>query len=241
VKRVSLALVACLVCAPAFGQLKLGASTDNLLEPERAFRFSAHALEGSAIEVAFDIADGYYLYRDRFRFSSEGNPGVHLGTPQFPRGLKHKDEFFGEVETYRQEVRIRIPVEGGGRFDLKVVSQGCADAGVCYVPMESKASLRLDGSAQAAAPRFSVYASDIDIARLFEGNFVIVLGGFLLFGLLLTFTPCVLPMIPILSGIIAGEGAELNKLRALALSLSYVLGMAIAYAAAASPQRSRAR
>jgi len=129
-------------------------------------------------------------------------------------------------------VRIRIPVEGDGRFDLKVVSQGCADAGVCYVPLESKVSLRLAGSGEAAAPRFSVYASDIDIARLFEGNFAIVLGGFLLFGLLLTFTPCVLPMIPILSGIIAGEGAELNKLRALALSLSYVLGMAIAYAAA---------
>jgi thioredoxin:protein disulfide reductase len=232
VKRLFPVLLALLVWAPAFGQLKLGASTDNLLEPETAFRFSAHALEGSAIEVAFAIADGYYLYRDRFRFSAEGNPGVRLGTPQFPRGLRHKDEFFGEVETYRKEVRVRIPVEGDGRFDLKVVSQGCADAGVCYVPMESKVSLRLDGSGQAAAPRFSVYASDIDIARLFDGNVAFVLGGFLFFGLLLTFTPCVLPMIPILSGIIAGEGAELNKLRALALSLSYVLGMAIAYAAA---------
>jgi len=232
VKRLFPVLLALLVWAPAFGQLKLGASTENLLEPEAAFRFSAYALEGSAIEVAFAIAEGYYLYRDRFRFSAEGNRGVRLGAPQFPPGLKHKDEFFGEVETYRREVRIRIPVEGDGRFDLKVVSQGCADAGVCYVPMESKLSLRLDGSGGAAAPRFSVYASDIDIARLFEGNFAIVLGGFLLFGLLLTFTPCVLPMVPILSGIIAGEGAELNKLRALALSLSYVLGMAIAYAAA---------
>jgi len=232
VKRLFPVLLALLVWAPAFGQFKLGASTDNLLEPEAAFRFSAYALEGSAIEVAFAIAEGYYLYRDRFRFSAEGNRGVRLGAPQFPPGLKHKDEFFGEVETYRREVRIRIPVEGDGRFDLKVVSQGCADAGVCYVPMESKLSLRLDGSGGAAAPRFSVYASDIDIARLFEGNFAIVLGGFLLFGLLLTFTPCVLPMVPILSGIIAGEGAELNKLRALALSLSYVLGMAIAYAAA---------
>jgi thiol:disulfide interchange protein DsbD len=231
VKRLFLVLLALLVWAPVFGQLKLGASTDNLLEPERAFLFSAHALDGAAIEVAFAIADGYYLYRDRFRFSAEGNPGMRLGAPQFPRGLKHKDEFFGEVETYRKEVRIRIPVEGDGRFDLKVVSQGCADAGVCYVPMESKVSLRLDRASE-AAPRFSVFASDIDIARLFEGNFAIVLGGFLLFGLLLTFTPCVLPMIPILSGIIAGEGTELNKLRALALSLSYVLGMAIAYAAA---------
>jgi len=232
VKRLFPVLLALLVWAPAFGQFKLGASTDNLLEPEAAFRFSAYALEGSAIEVAFAIAEGYYLYRDRFRFSAEGNRGVRLGAPQFPPGLKHKDEFFGEVETYRRELRIRIPVEGDGRIDLKVVSQGCADAGVCYVPMESKLSLRLDGSGGAAAPRFSVYASDIDIARLFEGNFAIVLGGFLLFGLLLTFTPCVLPMVPILSGIIAGEGAELNKLRALALSLSYVLGMAIAYAAA---------
>ena len=225
-------LVVLLLCTPAAAQLKLGGNTDNLLEPEKAFRFDARALDASTIEVHFAIADGYYLYRDRFRFSAEGNRGVRLGAPEFPRGLKHKDEFFGEVETYRKEVRIRIPVEGDGRFDLKVVSQGCADAGVCYVPLESKLSLRLAGSGEAAAPRFSVYASDIDIARLFEGNFAIVLGGFLLFGLLLTFTPCVLPMIPILSGIIAGEGAELNKLRALALSLSYVLGMAIAYAAA---------
>jgi len=229
VNRLFSTLVVLLLCTPAAAQLKLGGNTDNLLEPEKAFSFDARALDASTIEVHFAIADGYYLYRERFRFSAEG---VRLGAPQFPRGLKHKDEFFGEVETYRKEVRIRIPVEGDGRFDLKVVSQGCADAGVCYVPLESKVSLRLAGSGEAAAPRFSVYASDIDIARLFEGNFAIVLGGFLLFGLLLTFTPCVLPMIPILSGIIAGEGAELNKLRALALSLSYVLGMAIAYAAA---------
>ncbi|TMI40681.1 MAG: hypothetical protein E6H41_05605, partial [Betaproteobacteria bacterium] len=223
VNRFFSTLVVLLLCTPAAAQLKLGGNTDNLLEPEKAFSFDARALDASTIEVHFAIADGYYLYRDRFRFGAEG---ARLGAPQFPRGLKHKDEFFGEVETYRKEVRIRIPVEGEGRFDLKVVSQGCADAGVCYVPMESRVSLRLDGSGAAAAPRFSVYASDIDIARLFEGNFAIVLGGFLLFGLLLTFTPCVLPMIPILSGIIAGEGAELNKLRALALSLSYVLGMA---------------
>jgi thiol:disulfide interchange protein DsbD len=230
VNRLFSILVVLLFCAPA-AALKLGGNTDNPLEPEKAFRFAARALDASTIEVHFVIADGYYLYRERFRFSAEGNPGVRLGTPQFPSGLKHKDEFFGEVETYRKEVRVRIPVEGDGRFDLKVVSQGCADAGVCYVPMESKLSLRLDRAGE-AAPRFSVFASDVDIARLFDGNVAFVLGGFLLFGLLLTFTPCVLPMIPILSGIIAGEGAELNKLRALALSLSYVLGMAIAYAAA---------
>jgi thiol:disulfide interchange protein DsbD len=232
VNRLFSILVALLLCAPAAAQLKLGGNTDNLLEPEKAFRFSARALDASTIEVHFAIADGYYLYRERFRFSAEGNPAVRLGTPQLPRGIRHKDEFFGEVETYRQEVRVRIAAEGNGRFDLKVVSQGCADAGVCYVPMESKASLRLDGAGEAATARFSVYASDIDIARLFEGNFAVVLGGFFLFGLVLTFTPCVLPMIPILSGIIAGEGNRLDKSRALVLSLTYVLSMALTYALA---------
>jgi thiol:disulfide interchange protein DsbD len=172
------------------------------------------------------------MYRDKFRFSAEGNPAVQLGAPQFPSGTRHKDEFFGEVETYRREVRIHVPAQGEGRFDLKVVSQGCADVGVCYVPMESQASLLLTGGSPGVEPKFSVFASDIEIARLFEGNAALVLAGFLLFGVLLTFTPCVLPMIPILSAIIAGEGKSLNKWRGFALSLSYVLGMAVAYAIA---------
>ena len=221
---------------PAAAQLKLGASADDLLEPEKAFRFSARVLDDAVVEVQFAIADGYYMYRDRFRFSAQGNPQVRLGSPELPPGIKHKDEFFGEVETYRKHVRIRVPAQGAGRFDLNVVSQGCADIGVCYVPMESRASLRLVGAPGAAAvqaePRLSIFASDIDIARLFEGNFVIVLASFFALGLLLTFTPCVLPMIPILSSIIAGEGKGINKARAFALSISYVLGMAIAYALA---------
>jgi thiol:disulfide interchange protein DsbD len=81
-------------------------------------------------------------------------------------------------------------------------------------------------------PRFSIFASDVDIARLFEGNLALVLASFLGFGLLLAFTPCVLPMVPILSGIIVGEGRGVGKLRALSLSIAYVLGMAVAYAAA---------
>ena len=126
-----------------------------------------------------------------------------------------------------------------------MTSQGCADIGVCYVPMESQASLQLVAAPAGAAPavsegpreidarpRLSIFASDIDIARLFEGNFVLVLAGFLFLGMLLTFTPCVLPMIPILSAIIAGEGKNMNKWRGLALSLTYVLGMALAYALA---------
>ncbi len=241
-KRFFAILVLLAACAPAAAQL-FGKSQE-LLEPEKAFRFSARALDG-AVEVDFAIADGYYMYRDKFRFAAEGNPAVRLGRPELPAGARHKDEFFGEVETYRKQVRIRVPADGEGRFDLKVISQGCADIGVCYVPMESQASLLLvaapAGSAPGfsqgprevdARPRFSIFASDFDIARLFEGGLLLVLAKFFVFGLLLAFTPCVLPMIPILSGIIAGEGRSLDKSRALVLSSTYVLSMAFTYAAA---------
>jgi len=208
------------------------ASAADLLDPEQAFRFSARALDG-AVEVRFVIADGYYMYRDRMSFAADGN--VKLGKPEYPPALPHKDEFFGEMPIYRGGVTLIVPVQGEGRFELKVISQGCADAGVCYVPMESRALLRMTGAAGAAppaAPALSLYASDFEIARLLEGNFGFVLAGFLLLGLLLAFTPCMLPMIPILSGIIAGEGARLTKSRALALSCIYVFSMALTYAAA---------
>jgi len=228
-KRFIMGLFLVAFAAAANAQFSTLFKTDELLEPEKAFRFSARAV-GGAVEVRFAIADGYYMYRDKFRFTAGGNPAVQLGSPEFPAGARHRDEFFGEVETYRKQVQIRIPAQGEGRFELQVVSQGCADVGVCYVPMESQASLQLTSSV--AEPRFSVFASDVDIARLFEGNVALVLAGFALFGILLTFTPCVLPMIPILSAIIAGEGKSLNKGRALGLSLAYVLGMAVAYALA---------
>ena len=214
------------LAAPSAAALNLGGSTDNLLEPEKAFRFSAQALDG-AVEVRYVIADGYYLYRDRFRFEATG---ARLGKADFPPGIVHKDEFFGEQQIYRKEVRVRVPAEAGGAFELKVISQGCADAGVCYVPMESSARLTLASAGSVSAP--SIFSTDLEVAQLFQNSTPLVLGGFLVFGLLLAFTPCVLPMIPILSGIIAGEGAALSKSRALALSLSYVVGMAVAYAIA---------
>jgi len=244
-------LVLCLAAAHAVAQLKLAPSSDDLLEPEKAFQFSAHALDAKSIEVSFAIADGYYLYRDKFRFKLDAPPGVTLGAPEFPPGIRKKDEFFGEVETYRKQVDIRIPVDAGAArtLQLSVRSQGCADIGVCYVPMDSKATIQLAAAGASAAgggtlalsqggravppePRFSLFASDRDIAALFQGNIWVVIMSFLGFGVLLTFTPCVLPMVPILSGIIAGEGKTLNKPRAFVLSVSYVLGMAVTYTGA---------
>ena len=213
----------------------------QLLEPEKAFRISTRALDAGSIEVRFAIADGYYMYRERFKFAADPASRARLGAPQFPPGIRKKDEFFGDVETYRKEVAIRIPVENAApELKLVVTSQGCADVGVCYIPMDSKATIQLasfgapPGAARAVTtPGFSVQVSDFEVARLFEsGGPLLVLASFLGFGLLLAFTPCVLPMVPILSGIIVGEGKDLGKLRAFLLSLAYVLGMAVAYAAA---------
>jgi thiol:disulfide interchange protein DsbD len=207
------------------------AAPQDLLEPEQAFRFSARALARDAIEVRFDIAEGYYLYRERFKFAAQD---ARLGRAEFPAGERKKDEFFGDTEVYRKELRIRLPVQPGAADPLRLVvtSQGCADIGVCYVPMESQATLALASQGDAVAPRAGgLAASDLEVAALFGGNAWLVLASFLGFGLLLAFTPCVLPMLPILSGIIAGEGARVTKARALALSTSYVLGMAVAYAA----------
>ena len=212
----------------------------DLLDPEKAFRFSARALDAGNVEVSFVIADGYYMYRERFKFATEPGGDAKLGAPQFPPGVRKKDEFFGEMETYRKQVVIRLAVEGAGK-DLKLVvtSQGCADAGVCYIPMDSKATVRLAaaaGGAGAATPAnkgFSLQVSDFEIARLFEtGGTLLILASFFVYGLLLSFTPCVLPMVPILSGIIVGEGGSVGKGRAFLLSAAYVFGMAVAYAAA---------
>ncbi len=244
------------IALPAAAQFKLFGQSDELLEPEKAFQFSARVVDARTLEVNFLIAEGYYMYRDKFRFALEAADGVALGAAQLPPGIRKKDEFFGEVETYRKKVSVQLPLARSNAaaqsLKLNVTSQGCADIGVCYTPMDSSATLQLAAlSASDAgggtggapvlseAPRaiepaasFSLFASDLDIAKLFEGNLLIVLLSFFGFGLLLTFTPCVLPMVPILSGIIAGEGRSLNKARAFLLSLAYVLGMAVTYAAA---------
>ncbi len=234
------------------------AAGKDLLEPEQAFRFSARVLDASNVEVRYQIADGYYLYRERFAFAAE--PGAKLGEAKIPEGKKKKDEFFGEVQTHRGELKIVVPVEtaADGKVALNVTSQGCADVGVCYVPMESKIQLSLIGSAAAAGlpvgngtkdsgdplarmmgqgpdrsdRASSAAAEDSRIAAMFQGSFWLLIASFFGFGLLLSFTPCVLPMIPILSGMIVGRGQAVTRAHALALSAAYVLGMAITYAIA---------
>ena len=222
-------LLVVLMCS-GFGQ----AAEPELLEPEKAFDFSARVVAPDAIEVRYVIAKGYYLYRDKFRFTLEPAAAA-AGAPRLPPGIIKKDEFFGEVAVYRDEVRIALPVAAGGqdgRVVLIAVSQGCADVGVCYVPVEQKTELRLAAAGSAPAVGASVLGEDALIAELFRGETWLLIASFFGFGLLLSFTPCVLPMVPILSGIIVGRGHQLTRMHALLLSGAYVLGMAITYALA---------
>jgi thiol:disulfide interchange protein DsbD len=224
------------------------ANPNDLLEPDQAFRFSARVVAPDAIEVLYQVAPGYYLYRDKIKFAAQPAT-VELGAPELPPGKLKKDEFFGEVQTYRGEVRVKVPVRNAAGVDaitLVATSQGCADSGVCYVPHDQKAQLNLVSAASAAVPGGSsagfpaaVLAGsatppddDSVIARLFHGELAVLIASFFGFGLLLAFTPCVLPMIPILSGIIAGSGTQVTRVHAFLLSLAYVLGMAITYAIA---------
>src|SRR5258706_352128 len=217
------------------------ANTDELLEPDKAFRFSARALDAAGGGVSYATADGYSLSREPFRFAAEPAT-VRLGEPQFSKGQIHEDKFFGKQETYRKEVRIRLPLEAAGaeRLKLLVTSQGCADLGVCYVPQVQSAELRLASLGGSRSRIFresepltsfpertsSAVSDDVRFAGGLEsGRLWAVMAVFFGAGLLLTFTPCVLPMIPILSGIIVGEGRKVTRGRALLVSLAYVLGM----------------
>jgi len=215
-----------------------GAKAADLLHPSQAFKPSARALDGLTIEVRFEIAKGYYLYRDKFRFTAE--PAfIQLGTPSLPKGKEKMDENFGQVQVYYHEAVIRLPVErtssGPLALTLKLSSQGCADAGVCYPPQKQSLSVELpDPSTVATAPPEVSRDETSRITELLKNaELWLVALSFFGFGLLLALTPCVFPMIPILSGIIVGAGREghgVSHARGFALSLAYVLGMATTYA-----------
>ena len=213
------------------------AHAEEFLDPAVAFKPSARALDAQTIEVALEIAKGYYLYRDKFRFAVDGD-SVTLGTPVFPKGKEKDDENFGKVEVFYKNVAIRLPVErnASGVLPLKlnVTSQGCADAGVCYPPQTQTVSVELPAAGSMAAAPVAVDADESGkIAGILRNaGFWANLAFFFIAGLGLALTPCVLPMIPILSGIIAGQGHKNSHARGFALSLAYVLGMAVTYAAA---------
>ncbi len=215
------------------------------LPPDRAFRFDALPDGTNRVRLNWEIADGYYLYRARIKIVTSSER-AQLGAPQMPQGQIKTDPYFGRQEVYHHELVATVPVlrARGGAFELplQVTYQGCADAGLCYPPINKAVTVNLSsgaaspgagsaGSFAAGAPRAGggVAEQDWFASLIRAGNPLVMLGWFYLAGLVLAFTPCVLPMVPILSGIIAGGGRTLNTTRAFALSVTYVLGMALTY------------
>jgi thioredoxin:protein disulfide reductase len=220
---------------------------DDFLDPVVAFKFSASEQPGE-VDVRYKVADGYYMYRERFAFAVK-NGVATLGDPQIPPGKVHFDQTFNKnVETYRGEVVIRIPVkQASAPFDLAVTSQGCADKGICYPPMErifhvSGAALHAadPNAPPTAAAATATNTDDIpwyeratnaDYAQslLASGGFFAIVGLYFVAGMVLSLLPCSYPMIPILSAIIIGEGVRATRTRGFALSVAYVFGMALVY------------
>ena len=224
---------------------------DEFLDPEAAFVMDADVLNGDTIVAQWRIHDGYYLYRDKFKFVLKDGTGTQLGAPQIPPGRVKHDEYFGEMEVFYNFAQATIPVQRTASTDtpitLEVWYQGCADAGLCYPPITKTVALTLPGQVAdtggsamnvvtglAAGSEAGVTLSEQDrLARsILEDNAWTVMLAFFGFGLLLSFTPCVFPMIPILSSIIVGQRERLTTRRSFMLSLVYVLAMAATYTVA---------
>ncbi len=245
--RTSSRIALLLLAATSFCQVT--AQAEELLEPDQAFKVGAVATAPDRIEVIFEVHEGYYLYRDKMKFSVPEGQAVALGTPDIPKGEIKNDEYFGKQEVYHHDVTARLPVSRGSldafTLPITVKYQGCAELlGVCFspitktfqveMPRASAVSALPSGSAAVSAATGQPYVSKQDfLANLIrDGNVFLMAGSFFLAGLLLAFTPCVLPMVPIVAGIIAGEGSGVTRMRAFSLSVAYVLGMAATYTAA---------
>jgi thiol:disulfide interchange protein DsbD len=147
------------------------AHAEEFLDPEVAFKFSARALDADTLEARWQIADGYYMYRDKFRFEVAGGT---LAAPKFPAGKIKEDEYFGKTEAYVGDVRIVLPFQrapGTTAVTLKTVSQGCAEAGLCYTPQTVSATIQLPAPVAAAPAAAKPVASVLDGLRSLAGDF----------------------------------------------------------------------
>jgi thiol:disulfide interchange protein DsbD len=252
---VAILATALVLLAPPLAQ----AAEDGFLDPEKAFVLRAEVIgaEKNTLSLKFKIASGYYMYRERFEFIAE-TPALKLGEPVFPKGqVKHDPTFNKEMELYFKDIEILLPLKAppqtaaeGQTFKIKLTGQGCASAGLCYPPMDF--FVTLSGLANASgfkliapAPqslfdrlldgqwRELVFAeNDLTLAELLTstGLLEIVLLFFVL-GLLLALTPCVLPMVPILSVLLVGEQHHVSRARGTLLAVAYVSGMSVVYTA----------
>ncbi|MDR3478043.1 MAG: protein-disulfide reductase DsbD [Gammaproteobacteria bacterium] len=211
-----------------------------------AFSVSSFTDKNNQLVIQWNIAPGYYLYRDRINIELLPSSQVKIGKVSLPAGHPKTDVIRGAYEAYSDQLTVPIAVSSRseGILGFSISYQGCSSAGFCYPPM--KKYFKVDVSRLVPSQGLTAYVSDEEAAvpenvesqqgyatELLLGHHLVwIVISFLFLGLLLAFTPCVLPMIPILSSIIVGYGRNISSRKAFSLSLSYVFGMAVAYAAA---------
>ncbi|HWS01906.1 MAG TPA: protein-disulfide reductase DsbD, partial [Gammaproteobacteria bacterium] len=232
----------------------LNSSENEFLPAELAFRPSVSASpDGTALLARWDIQDGYYLYRDKLRVEVDSSDGVTLQAAQFPAGEFKDDETFGRVEVYHGPIEVRVPLTradaAATTLGIKLSYQGCAEGLICYPPETQTFDVALPASGASAAtisaprpdsdasnsatPTTAPLSEQDQIARILTDKPLwLAMLIFFGLGLGLSVTPCVFPMIPILSSIIVGQGEHITTRRAFTLSLVYVMTMALTYTAA---------
>lgn len=227
---------------PSFG----GSKKPTFLVPDQAFQLSVSAQDAHTLQANFNVTPGYYLYRSKITFTPL-DATVKFAAPVFPQGEIKQDKNFGAMEVFHHPFQATVGVdapESKSSVTLTAEYQGCSEQGLCYPPIEKTFTVSFSKRAADSLPanvlttaRAGSVPYDVSenskIAQLFRsGSSWLIVTFFFGAGLLLAFTPCIFPMIPILSGIIVGRGHHLTKTHAFILSLAYVLGMAITYALA---------
>ncbi|TSA55871.1 MAG: protein-disulfide reductase DsbD [Methylophilaceae bacterium] len=238
---ISLVLLSLSASSPAFAaeesastsRLSLFNREEEVLLPDQAFKLEVIAQDKHTLQANFTVAPGHYLYRDRIKFKSNN---AQIGEITFPKGDIKKDANFGETEVFHQSFTANIALNDTpknlDKISVEANYQGCSEKGLCYAPIHKTIEVTLSNHAtKSSAPKD---ASDDQVTTLLKGGKIwLIILGFFGFGLLLALTPCVLPMIPILSGIIVGDKKvhhhATSRLHAFNLSLAYVLGMSISY------------
>ncbi len=217
-------------------QLGGGNSTSDFPPVDDVFKPEVFALDGNTVELGLRIEPGFYIYKSKLSVRALGDD-ARAGRWDLPQGKMKTDEFFGEQEVYLDSFLAKLAIARATpeamELELEFGYQGCAEGGLCYLPQTRVMTVSLpEATTVGALPdqEDAPLSEQARLANIITGSSIWVAAGlFFLAGLGLAFTPCVLPMVPILAGIIAGEGDDVTPTRGFTLAVSYVLGMAIVY------------
>jgi thiol:disulfide interchange protein DsbD len=214
-------------------------SEEAFLSPEAAFQLDLSAKDTQSIQANFTVVPGYYLYKERIKFVLAPGTSAEIAGVELPPAEIKNDKNFGKMEVYHHDFKAKVNFANIKNNAIKISAtyQGCSEKGLCYAPMTKTFTVDLTTAKNIVnAPEETIVLNDNSTDNttkiLKSGNLWLVIAGFFAAGLLLSLTPCVLPMIPILSSIIVGSQSQQikpSKLHAFGLSVAYVLGMALSY------------